>query len=181
MSIVTKYPILAFFEFAHLPHHLQRVSKPMRWLAKTLACTLPEGAETAAGLRKLMEAKDCFVRAALSTPLEQQEKTQAERDEDAVQGLALAMESKLAECRDKGKYGWADPADCTQQHLSNLLHRAVAEGRTVDVANYCAFLFSRAEAILPRAPVIVAADADTHTCNRVYGEAYGIDWTYPES
>jgi hypothetical protein len=30
-----------------------------------MADTLPEGAELTAGLRKLLEAKDCFVRSAL--------------------------------------------------------------------------------------------------------------------
>jgi hypothetical protein len=59
------YPILQFFDYEHLPPHLQAVSKPIGDLARQMAETLPEGAETAAGLRKLLEAKDCLVRAKL--------------------------------------------------------------------------------------------------------------------
>lgn len=58
-------PITKYFEFAHLPAHLQEVSKPIGELASLLDATLPDGAEKSAGLRKLLEAKDCFVRAKL--------------------------------------------------------------------------------------------------------------------
>ena len=58
-------PILKYFEFAHLPEHLQEVSRPLGELAKQLDDELPAGEEKAAGLRKLLEAKDCFVRARL--------------------------------------------------------------------------------------------------------------------
>lgn len=60
-----KYPILQFFAFEHLPKHLQDVSGPFYVLAQVIADDLPEGPETAAALRKLLEAKDCAVRAAL--------------------------------------------------------------------------------------------------------------------
>ena len=59
------YPILRFFAYTHLPPHLQSISRPFAELATEMAYLLPPGAETAAGLRKLIEAKDCFVRAAL--------------------------------------------------------------------------------------------------------------------
>ena len=58
--------ILRYFEYAHLPEHLQAVSKPIGDLANQMAETLPEGPEVTAGLRKLLEAKDCLVRAALA-------------------------------------------------------------------------------------------------------------------
>lgn len=54
-----------FFAYAHLPPKLQEVSAPICVLARQMAETLPEGPELSAGLRKLLEAKDCFVRAAL--------------------------------------------------------------------------------------------------------------------
>lgn len=60
-----KYPILRFFEFSHLPSKLQAVSEPFHTLAHTMANTLKEGPEVSAGLRHLLEAKDCAVRAAL--------------------------------------------------------------------------------------------------------------------
>jgi hypothetical protein len=58
-------PIMKYFAFAHLPEHLQSVSKPIGELAEVMDSTLPDGAEKSAGLRKLLEAKDCFVRAKL--------------------------------------------------------------------------------------------------------------------
>lgn len=57
---------IQYFEYAHLPEHLQKVSKPMGDLAHLMEETLPDGPEKSAGMRKLLEAKDCFVRAALS-------------------------------------------------------------------------------------------------------------------
>lgn len=56
-------PIMKFFEYAHLPPHLQEVSKPIGELAEKMDRELPDGPEKSAGLRKLLEAKDCFVRA----------------------------------------------------------------------------------------------------------------------
>jgi len=58
-------PIMKHFEFAHLPAHLQAVSKPFGELAGLMNEQLPDGPEKSAGLRKLLEAKDCMVRAAL--------------------------------------------------------------------------------------------------------------------
>ncbi|WJS05204.1 hypothetical protein [Roseibium aggregatum] len=58
-------PIMKYFEFAHLPDHLQKVSRPFGELASQLNEDLPDGPEKSTGLRKLLEAKDCMVRAAL--------------------------------------------------------------------------------------------------------------------
>lgn len=58
-------PNMKNFEYAHLPHHLQEVSKQICFLARDMDTELPEGPEKDAGLRKLLEAKDCFVRAKL--------------------------------------------------------------------------------------------------------------------
>ena len=57
--------ILNYFEYDHLPARLQRVSMPIGELADQMNTILPDCAEKAAGLRKLLEAKDCFVRASL--------------------------------------------------------------------------------------------------------------------
>ena len=56
---------IKYFAYAHLPAHLQAVSKPIGELAEKLEAELPDGPEKSAGMRKLLEAKDCFVRAAL--------------------------------------------------------------------------------------------------------------------
>ena len=58
-------PIMKYFEYSHLPDHLQSVSKDICETARKMNESLPDGAEKSAGLRKLLEAKDCFVRAKL--------------------------------------------------------------------------------------------------------------------
>lgn len=58
-------PIMKYFEYAHLPPQLQEVSKPIGDLAHQMNDQLPDGPEKSAGLRKLLEAKDCLVRAKL--------------------------------------------------------------------------------------------------------------------
>lgn len=57
--------IVRYFAWSHLPEHLQAISQPVGLLALELVDALPDGPELTAGLRKLLEAKDCFVRAAL--------------------------------------------------------------------------------------------------------------------
>lgn len=58
-------PILRYFAYSHLPESLQAISRPIGELAKSMDESLPDGPEKSAGLRKLLEAKDCFVRANL--------------------------------------------------------------------------------------------------------------------
>jgi ferritin-like protein len=57
--------LLQFFAYEHLREDLQHVSKPFGDLARELAATLPENPERTTALRKLLEAKDCAVRAVL--------------------------------------------------------------------------------------------------------------------
>ncbi len=57
--------MMQFFAYAHLPPHLQEISKPFGDLAQQIVDTLPANPERTAGLRKLLEAKDCIVRAKL--------------------------------------------------------------------------------------------------------------------
>ena len=59
---------IKYFAHAHLPAKLQAVSKPVGLLAELLEKQLPDGPEKSAGMRKLLEAKDCFVRVALDMP-----------------------------------------------------------------------------------------------------------------
>ena len=54
--------IMVYFEYKHLPEHLQLVSKSIHDLAHKMNDELPDSAEKTVGLRKLLEAKDCFVR-----------------------------------------------------------------------------------------------------------------------
>lgn len=59
-------PILYHFRFAHLPPHLQEVSRPFYEHAERIFFDCPRDPERTAGLRKLLEAKDCIVRAYLT-------------------------------------------------------------------------------------------------------------------
>jgi len=61
--------MLAYFSYDHLPEHLQEVSKPFHALATKIVRQVAAGKldrdESLASLRKLLEAKDAAVRAAL--------------------------------------------------------------------------------------------------------------------
>lgn len=56
---------MKFFNYKHLPKDLQDISREMHDLAHLMNLGLPNSAEKSAGMRKLLEAKDCFVRANL--------------------------------------------------------------------------------------------------------------------
>lgn len=61
--------IARYFAFDHLPKGpLRDTSEACHNLADDMIGRLPDGPELTAGLRKLLEAKDCFVRAALDVP-----------------------------------------------------------------------------------------------------------------
>jgi hypothetical protein len=54
--------VAQFFEHKHLPPHLAAVAEPCADLAEQMILTLPDSPELVVGLRKLLEAKDAFVR-----------------------------------------------------------------------------------------------------------------------
>lgn len=64
-SFTRRNRLLQFFAFDHLPPRLQEVSRPFGELARSLEATLPDNPEKTVAFRKLLEAKDCAVRAVL--------------------------------------------------------------------------------------------------------------------
>lgn len=60
--------IIRYFDYEHLTPKLQCVSEPFHRLAHEMVERGLEGPEVTAGLRHLLEAKDCMVRAALDCP-----------------------------------------------------------------------------------------------------------------
>lgn len=59
-------PLLRHFAYSHLPPFLQDISKPFHDLAHSLGNNpIYDCIELEAALRKLLEAKDCAVRACL--------------------------------------------------------------------------------------------------------------------
>lgn len=74
MDLTDRHPatthVARYFEYSHLPERFQAVSRPFGELADQMIAALPDGPELTAGLRKLLEAKDCFVRAAVDASKE---------------------------------------------------------------------------------------------------------------
>lgn len=65
-DIPKDHPTLRYFAWKHLGNPTaQDVSRECADLAVKLAAFLPDNQEKSAGLRKLLEAKDCFVRSSL--------------------------------------------------------------------------------------------------------------------
>jgi hypothetical protein len=60
-----RHYLMQFFQYKHLPANLQVVSHPFCCLAEQICDTLPDNPERTTALRKLLEAKDCAVRALL--------------------------------------------------------------------------------------------------------------------
>ena len=58
-------PMLQFFQYAHLPAHLQAHSQPFCELAHRITEEFPRNPERTVALRKLLEAKDAAVRSVL--------------------------------------------------------------------------------------------------------------------
>jgi hypothetical protein len=58
-------PLMQWFAYDHLPPHLQVVSRPFGELAEQIVRDLPRNPERTVALRKLLESKDCAVRALL--------------------------------------------------------------------------------------------------------------------
>jgi hypothetical protein len=57
---------IQYFKYEHLPAGpLRETSEKVAKLAEEMEHTLPDGPEKSAGMRKLLEAKDCFVRSVL--------------------------------------------------------------------------------------------------------------------
>lgn len=62
---IANEPMLKFFKYNHLPAAVAINSRPFGELALYMATHMPRNAERTAGLRKLLEAKDCAVRCCL--------------------------------------------------------------------------------------------------------------------
>jgi hypothetical protein len=57
--------VLKFFSHSNLPAWMEEVSKPFCDLAQQVAERAPDNQETTVALRKLLEAKDAAIRAAI--------------------------------------------------------------------------------------------------------------------
>jgi hypothetical protein len=57
--------MLQFFSYENLPGRLAAISQPFGDLARQIVVLLPRNPERTVALRKLLEAKDCAVRASI--------------------------------------------------------------------------------------------------------------------
>lgn len=68
-STVTRFvetdEVFRHFAYAHLPERLQAVSRRFYELAEFIVLNVPRNPERTVALRKILEGKDCAVRAAL--------------------------------------------------------------------------------------------------------------------
>lgn len=65
VMVVTKEKIDSLFRYAHLPNHLQEVSKPFHDMAMDLVENTPPSAELTLAIRHLWDAKNLIVFAAV--------------------------------------------------------------------------------------------------------------------
>lgn len=56
-------PLLQFFAYRDLPMHLHAIANDFKDMATLLVETLPRNAERTVALRKLLESRDCALRA----------------------------------------------------------------------------------------------------------------------
>ena len=63
VTVMNTDRLLQFFSYQHLPPALQDMSKLFAELAGEICDNIPAGPERSACLRKLLESKDCAVRA----------------------------------------------------------------------------------------------------------------------
>lgn len=64
-ATISANPIMRYFEYEHLPEKLRQISQQFSQIAWYTIEVVPPSAERTAGLRKILEAKDCIVRAGL--------------------------------------------------------------------------------------------------------------------
>lgn len=107
--------VLINFRHSHLPPHLAEASRPFCEVAVDAAVTLPDGPEKTETLRKLLEAKDCAVRAVVNA------------DEDAV-AVSRAMIEELYRW-DAATERWVLRPEDPRKFLA-AVQEGMADGRT---------------------------------------------------
>lgn len=104
--------LLGFFDYGHLPPALGAVSQPCAELANLMDQALVEGPEKDAGLRKLLEAKDCFIRAHLEEMIKE-DAAQNAIDPSMISEVEAELEAALEECT----HGIGFDEDCEECDL----------------------------------------------------------------
>ena len=109
--------VFQHFTYSHLPAHLAAASAPICAVAAQMVDLLPDGPELTAGLRKLLEAKDCMVRAMVELHRSIQDdpldlKARLEANAAALHAAGVAAHEAAADAR-------ADLCPCATDPLAN--------------------------------------------------------------
>ncbi|WP_080738098.1 HK97 family phage prohead protease [Rhodococcoides fascians] len=128
--------LLDLFEHAHLPAHLQAVSAPLSVLAYQMANTVGSGAELTTGLRKLLEAKDCFVRQAVIDARSIETRTAAVDTEVEVRTAPIVGVDEQTRMITGIAVPWDTPATVRTsagEYLEQFARGSIADGELVSV------------------------------------------------
>ncbi|ANM12104.1 hypothetical protein [Rhizobium sp. N324] len=107
---------------------------------------------------------------------------EAHPDDLAVDRFAGFMKRKLARKREQGRGGWEDKAQCSNEHLSQLLRDHVEKGDALDVANLAMMIHQRDERIArvypeaPRRALRTALDHIEHMANWIKQQNAGYSF-----
>ena len=83
-------------------------------------------------------------------------------DDIAIDTLAQAMKNKMARMRERGRSGWDDKTQCTEESLAQMLVKSISKGDPVDVANFAMMLFNRGATDLTLSSAMLDAYVDYH-------------------
>jgi tRNA(Arg) A34 adenosine deaminase TadA len=111
---------LKHFSYQHLPPTLQLVSKPLHDLARQMEELVLDGPEKSAGMRKLLEAKDCFVRACIVQKDDKQEVARQDALTEEATRLSHHIEMMASAFLKETKLAPEDAILCTQQEFNQI-------------------------------------------------------------
>jgi hypothetical protein len=132
-DLTTRHPstqaIMRHFAHKHLPPHLAVMSARFEVLAHALLDDLPDSAELTAGLRKLLEAKDCAVRALVDTCREPAAEDAGPAMSSGMAGLHMHLTGGTPEFAARYPGGRAASAEAPESgHVRETLEESGTEG-----------------------------------------------------
>nr|WP_179278475.1 phage major capsid protein [Rhodococcus sp. 06-418-1B] len=128
--------LLDLFAFDHLPEHLRDVSRPLHTVAHTMADNLGSSAELSAGLRKLLEAKDCFVRQAVIDARSIETRSAPVLDEVEIRTAPIVGVDQENRIISGIAVPWDQPTSvrtAAGEYLEQFARGAIADGELVSV------------------------------------------------
>lgn len=100
-------------------------------------------------------------------------------DDAAVDRFAMAMKTKLAAARAKGRSGWDDKTICSGEHLAQLLIEHLAKGNAgtfEDIANFSMMLHQRGDDPQLLRTALAWRDAEIKAQAGRDGVIYGLNY-----